>query len=51
MHGFVLDHNGRKMSKSQGNVVDPLNIIEGNGNDQPAFGIDVLRFATVVFLL
>lgn len=28
-HGFVLDEQGRKMSKSLGNVVSPQNIIEG----------------------
>jgi isoleucyl-tRNA synthetase len=32
-HGFALDGNGRKMSKSLGNVVDPLAIIRDNGAD------------------
>ena len=32
-HGFALDQNGRKMSKSLGNVVDPLKIIEESGAD------------------
>ncbi|AFZ23247.1 Isoleucyl-tRNA synthetase [Cylindrospermum stagnale PCC 7417] len=44
-HGFVLDENGRKMSKSVGNVVDPQLILQG-GKDQkqqPAYGADVLR--------
>ncbi len=35
-HGFVLDGDGRKMSKSQGNVIDPLKIIN-------QYGADVLR--------
>ncbi|NWH10104.1 isoleucine--tRNA ligase [Acholeplasma laidlawii] len=35
-HGFVLDGKGRKMSKSLGNVIDPLTVM----NDQ---GADVLR--------
>ncbi|QEK37898.1 isoleucine--tRNA ligase [Candidatus Cytomitobacter indipagum] len=32
-HGFVVDKNGRKMSKSLGNGVDPMDIIEKNGAD------------------
>ncbi len=44
-HGFVLDEKGRKMSKSLGNIVDPLEIIEGGSNkkEKPPFGADVLR--------
>jgi isoleucyl-tRNA synthetase len=44
-HGFVLDEQGRKMSKSVGNVVDPQVIINGGSNQkqQPAYGADVLR--------
>ena len=32
-HGFALDGHGRKMSKSIGNVVDPLKIIGESGAD------------------
>lgn len=32
-HGFALDDKGRKMSKSIGNVVDPLKIIGESGAD------------------
>src|SRR5205085_5591253 len=32
-HGFALDSNGRKMSKSEGNSVDPLVVIRDNGAD------------------
>jgi isoleucyl-tRNA synthetase len=32
-HGFALDGKGRKMSKSVGNVVDPLKIMDTNGAD------------------
>ena len=38
MHGLVRDSQGRKMSKSLGNVIDPLKIIED-------YGADALRFA------
>lgn len=37
MHGFALDANGRKMSKSIGNVVTPEEVMN-------RFGVDVLRF-------
>lgn len=30
-HGFVLDEQGRKMSKSLGNVVDPIKVAEEHG--------------------
>ena len=32
-HGYVVDSNGEKMSKSQGNVVNPMDIINKNGAD------------------
>ncbi|MEW6010155.1 MAG: isoleucine--tRNA ligase [Euryarchaeota archaeon] len=37
MHGFTLDEEGRKMSKSLGNVVEPEEVIEN-------YGADILRF-------
>jgi isoleucyl-tRNA synthetase len=44
-HGFAVDENGRKMSKSEGNVVDPAIVINGGKNQQqePGYGADVLR--------
>ncbi len=38
IHGLVRDETGRKMSKSLGNVVDPIELIE-------QYGADSLRFA------
>ena len=37
VHGFAVDKDGRKMSKSLGNVVDPENLLN-------EFGADVLRY-------
>ncbi|HZE03904.1 MAG TPA: methionine--tRNA ligase [Solirubrobacteraceae bacterium] len=37
VHGFLLGSDGRKMSKSLGNVLDPFEVIE-------QFGTDALRF-------
>jgi isoleucyl-tRNA synthetase len=39
-HGFVVDEHGRKMSKSQGNVVSPLDLMKTRG-------ADILRLWTV----
>jgi valyl-tRNA synthetase len=40
IHGLVRDEKNRKMSKSLGNVIDPLDVIE-------TYGADALRFALV----
>ncbi len=41
IHGLVRDEQGRKMSKSLGNGVDPLEIVE-------EYGADALRFSLVM---
>ncbi|WP_337844231.1 valine--tRNA ligase [Thermus sp.] len=38
LHGLVLDEKGQKMSKSKGNVIDPLEMVG-------RYGADALRFA------
>ncbi|MEM4270500.1 MAG: valine--tRNA ligase [Candidatus Pacearchaeota archaeon] len=40
LHGMVKDPLGKKMSKSKGNVVDPLEIVD-------QYGADAVRFALV----
>jgi len=37
IHGLVRDEKGQKMSKSKGNIIDPLELID-------SFGTDALRF-------
>ena len=39
MHGWVLDPKGQKMSKSKGNVIEPLEIIKDVGADSLRFYI------------
>eukprot|EP00835_Amoeboradix_gromovi_P000822 NODE_31_length_32452_cov_0.352672.p2 type:complete len:860 gc:universal NODE_31_length_32452_cov_0.352672:8706-6127(-) len=41
-HGFVLDEQKRKMSKSVGNVIDPKSVIHGTKSNK-ALGVDGLR--------
>lgn len=37
-HGYVVDNEGNKLSKSKGNVIDPITITQ-------KYGVDVLRLA------
>jgi valyl-tRNA synthetase len=41
LHGLIRDENGRKMSKSYGNVIDPLTVMD-------ELGTDALRFTLLV---
>lgn len=38
LHGLIRDEHGAKMSKTRGNVIDPINAID-------SYGTDALRFA------
>jgi valyl-tRNA synthetase len=41
LHGLIRDEHGRKMSKSYGNVIDPLSVMD-------ELGTDALRFTLLV---
>ena len=41
LHGIIRDENGEKMSKTKGNVIDPLELMD-------AMGTDALRFTLLV---
>ncbi len=41
MHGLVLDEHGQKMSKSKGNVINPMDLID-------EFGSDALRMGLII---
>src|SRR3954454_13908753 len=42
LNGLVRDEHGQKMSKTKGNVIDPLDVID-------EFGADALRFTLAIF--
>jgi valyl-tRNA synthetase len=42
VHALVRDEEGKKMSKSMGNVIDPMNVIE-------RYGTDAFRFTLAAF--
>jgi valyl-tRNA synthetase len=47
IHGYVMAEDGSKMSKSIGNVVDPIPVIEQYGSDALRMGIVAGRTAAV----
>lgn len=42
INGLVRDENGHKMSKSRGNIIDPLEIIDQYGTDAVRFTLSVM---------
>jgi len=46
LHGLVLDEKGQKMSKSKGNVLNPMDIIAEYGSDALRLGITASRSAS-----
>ncbi|XP_034191573.2 isoleucyl-tRNA synthetase, mitochondrial isoform X1 [Osmia lignaria lignaria] len=46
VHGFAVDENGLKMSKSVGNVINPEELLLGGSNlkRSPVYGVDILRW-------
>jgi valyl-tRNA synthetase len=53
IHSVILDREGRRMSKSKGNGIDPLELIDAHGADATRYGLlkmsstQDVRFATV----
>lgn len=39
LHGLVLDEHGQKMSKSKGNVINPMGIVDEYGSDALRMGV------------
>lgn len=45
LHGLILDEHGQKMSKSKGNVINPMEVIASHGSDALRMGIVASRSA------
>lgn len=42
VHALVRDENGQKMSKTKGNVIDPLELVDGYGADATRFTLTAM---------
>jgi len=51
INGLVLDPEGRKMSKTQGNVIDPLEVFDKFGTDAVRFALTSATTAGISFAL
>lgn len=47
LHGMILDEHGQKMSKSKGNVLNPIEIVTEYGSDALRMGLLVSRSAGI----
>lgn len=45
LHGLILDEHGQKMSKSKGNVINPMEVVAEYGSDALRLGIVASRSA------
>lgn len=45
LHGLILDEHGQKMSKSKGNVLNPLEVVNDFGSDALRLGVVMNRSA------
>lgn len=45
LHGLILDEHGQKMSKSKGNVINPMELVASHGSDALRLGVVASRSA------